>query len=1098
MGLRLRSGLAAMSAAVALACACRKAFCDTYINYGGSWGTPINWSGNIVPPGTATDVVELLGFGNTNVVTSDHDPWVLNGLSFYEFANAVSASNQHGIEFDGTNPFIFAEDFQGQTTINAPLILAKQVDITQVREGGAVTVVMSLTNSISGPGGFTVESGTVALNGSNTFSGGIVVNGSGGATMLKGNNSQSFGSGAITLAGISAPAKLSYVLSTDSLPNDIAVQGTLNQFLLTRSGTLSSLGFGSLIFNPGGSSVAFMEDIGGVDVRSASFASIQLLGNGTLQNAMGLLGGNPAMTIRTGGIFESGGSFSFNLNGSSTTMTISGSSSYSGGTFVGSYSGIIGNAPASFGTGAISLASSSTLTLNAPSCANAAVTGQSLESTVNYNANGAAGGNLITAGTILLGNSVTSPGADSFTVFAGGLLAGGSQGLASLDRLTNIHLGQGVTVLNNSGGLPVVSNLGTAADLFLGFTGSYTGNISIGAGTPWLGLNGSPLYDPTGFTPAPFSGTLSLASAVTLENVRLGNGSSGSVALLAGTAAGSQVVSMRSTTLYCPTPDFSGVDHIEFTGSSRLDINNALGGGGNAPIPPAEVVSGSTLILTSSGAINGTLHMAAGSSLMIATAGLNGSGTITLDDGPVTFLIRDKAALAGAQFPRTAIRAQDIVVLSVNDIAQVSLINPAATFAVGHVTEAEGFNVNGGTFRMGDGLGAELDPSNAPGAVNAIHVGPAGESFTGGGLINVPIISPVPISVGTLGVSGGGITLGSTANSFPAISVYSSLYASGPATLAGAPITLYPGSAISFDRSQSSGTQTVPVIYPNTVTVPGGVVGINLPFSSLADGVATINAGDATLNFYSSNTGFQVGSLNLTGDVSLLSSGTLTLSSVAEDGTARALSIQSNNGTLVLPGLVNITGPISITNETVEVDGVVAASNAPFIVDGQGVTTLRGHATIHRPVTIGNVQFAPGTSITAGTLVVDSLFLTPDTILYWDLGAAGTVGGPANDLVVVNGALTLDGRMEIRQGQGFSAGIYTLFTYGGALTDNGFSVVYLGSNNYTGALDFSTPGQVNLVVTATPEPAALACMVSMLPLFMRRRKGRKPQRRRCQ
>ena len=72
MGIRVRSGLVAMSAAVAISCSCRKAFCDTFINYGGDWDTVANWSGGDVPQGTATDDLSLAG-GFPSVVTSDHE-----------------------------------------------------------------------------------------------------------------------------------------------------------------------------------------------------------------------------------------------------------------------------------------------------------------------------------------------------------------------------------------------------------------------------------------------------------------------------------------------------------------------------------------------------------------------------------------------------------------------------------------------------------------------------------------------------------------------------------------------------------------------------------------------------------------------------------------------------------------------------------------------------------------------------------------------------------------------------------------------------------------------------------------------------------------
>ena len=118
---------------------------------------------------------------------------------------------------------------------------------------------------------------------------------------------------------------------------------------------------------------------------------------------------------------------------------------------------------------------------------------------------------------------------------------------------------------------------------------------------------------------------------------------------------------------------------------------------------------------------------------------------------------------------------------------------------------------------------------------------------------------------------------------------------------------------------------------------------------------------------------------------------------------------------------------------------------------------------------------------------MDALTLANNSTLSWDLGAPGQVGGGSDDLVVVNGDLTLDGYLSLTMGQGFSAGTYTLFTYGGRLTDNGLYVGFIG-NGISATIDLSTPGEVNLDVTAVPEPGALACMVGMGALLFQRRR----------
>lgn len=88
--------------------------------------------------------------------------------------------------------------------------------------------------------------------------------------------------------------------------------------------------------------------------------------------------------------------------------------------------------------------------------------------------------------------------------------------------------------------------------------------------------------------------------------------------------------------------------------------------------------------------------------------------------------------------------------------------------------------------------------------------------------------------------------------------------------------------------------------------------------------------------------------------------------------------------------------------------------------------------------------------------------LSSGSVLNYDLGTPGVVGSGVNDLVSITGDLTLDGTLNVTDAGGFGLGVYTVMTYGGALTDNGLALGTLpASFDYqvqTGA------GEVNLVV----------------------------------
>ncbi|WP_158298707.1 autotransporter-associated beta strand repeat-containing protein [Sphingomonas psychrotolerans] len=153
---------------------------------------------------------------------------------------------------------------------------------------------------------------------------------------------------------------------------------------------------------------------------------------------------------------------------------------------------------------------------------------------------------------------------------------------------------------------------------------------------------------------------------------------------------------------------------------------------------------------------------------------------------------------------------------------------------------------------------------------------------------------------------------------------------------------------------------------------------------------------------------------------------------------------QSGAGTLILAGnnssTANFTGAVDVTGGKLAIDGSmgdVVGNTALMTLSGGA---LGGSGTFHGSVTIGNAALNPGNS--PGTLTIaGNLALGSATILNYELGAPGTVGGVSNDLVNVGGDLTLDGTLNtIASGAGYGPGYYRLFNYGGSLTDNGVAI----------------------------------------------------------
>ena len=171
--------------------------------------------------------------------------------------------------------------------------------------------------------------------------------------------------------------------------------------------------------------------------------------------------------------------------------------------------------------------------------------------------------------------------------------------------------------------------------------------------------------------------------------------------------------------------------------------------------------------------------------------------------------------------------------------------------------------------------------------------------------------------------------------------------------------------------------------------------------------------------------------------------------------------VQKGSGTTLLTGGNTYTGVTTVQSGTLRVNGdQSAATGATSVLNGG---TLGGDGTIGGDVSVADGgTLSPGNS--PGTLTINgNLSLAAGSHLAYELGQAGTAGGALNDLTVVHGNLTLDGTLDtsVSAGGSFGAGVYRLFSYDGALTDNG---LVLGTMPTTDAfVQTSIAHQVNLV-----------------------------------
>ncbi|MES1264270.1 MAG: autotransporter-associated beta strand repeat-containing protein, partial [Variovorax sp.] len=162
---------------------------------------------------------------------------------------------------------------------------------------------------------------------------------------------------------------------------------------------------------------------------------------------------------------------------------------------------------------------------------------------------------------------------------------------------------------------------------------------------------------------------------------------------------------------------------------------------------------------------------------------------------------------------------------------------------------------------------------------------------------------------------------------------------------------------------------------------------------------------------------------------------------------------KTGSGTTVLTGNNTYTGATSVAAGTLQVDG--ALGNTAVGVANNA--TLAGSGSIAGTVTVadgGTLQGRSGQTLTTGALTLGS----SSNINV----ALGTPSSTA--LFQVNGALTLDGQVNVTDLGGFGPGVYRLMNYTGALTDNGLLV---GSTPSGTSLSVQTAvaKQVNLVNT---------------------------------
>ncbi|OPZ30040.1 MAG: hypothetical protein BWZ02_00871 [Lentisphaerae bacterium ADurb.BinA184] len=188
--------------------------------------------------------------------------------------------------------------------------------------------------------------------------------------------------------------------------------------------------------------------------------------------------------------------------------------------------------------------------------------------------------------------------------------------------------------------------------------------------------------------------------------------------------------------------------------------------------------------------------------------------------------------------------------------------------------------------------------------------------------------------------------------------------------------------------------------------------------------------------------------------------------------------------------LFNDTSTTGIGSHTVQNTAALGGNGTLSLGAGKGISvqnggTLKGTVTVTGGTGVSVADggiVAPGES--AGTLTLSSLVLNNGSILNFELDAPNVEGGD-NDVIQVNGDLTLDGVLYVTfTDTPITLQPYRLFSYEGVLTNHLLTVgTVLPKDGY---IDTSIAGQVNLILI--PEPATAAVLgLAGLALLRRRR-----------
>jgi len=1007
----------------------------------------VNTGATLVVGGTG------MNFGNSTVnlsgtakLSASHDGTIA-GLNGDSTSQVISGGASKTLTIAGS----------GNYTYNGVIVADTLTPFYSPSISKTGTGTQTLTGNNTYTGTTAVSAGTLTLSGNNTTSGTVTLSGTG---TLVAKNVQALGTSAIVLN-----TSTTLDLATDTPINPINIStGNLLSGSTTiisdrlTSGlgvnqTLGTLGINNGILNiikgsnvSGGSpSVAFgnvtLTNTGGVIVTfnpttaSLSLANVNMTTTNNTSQTL-VLDGTATGNMITGAISNVGGGAGTGTiiltKSNTSTWTLSGINTYTGGTTVSGGTLALSGAGSTLGAstgsltmsgGALDLGGLTTPTVGAVSITAAASSGNTIGNGsltgTSYAASNTTGNAIVSAN--LLGGSVTlaKSGAGTLTLSGTNTYTGATTlTLGTLNVNSTTALGGATSTLNLNGGTidnTSGSSITLANNQPITFGGSFAYSTSAGTASNNLNLG-------TGAVTNGASGrtiTLNGAGALTFGGV------------MTNTLVGANTLTVNngSGTTSTSAVNFGGyalaalaVNYVDIiNGSGNVNITGAVTNGGTATASGLTYSGTGKLTLSGANTYAGATTISSGGTLQIGAGGTTGSlstSSAITDNGTLIFN-RSDTVTQGTQFSSGVISGTGTVI---QNGTGTLVLNNASNGYTG------GTKLNAGTVSIT--TGGHLGP--IPGVYTANNIDFTGNSslqMTAGFTFNT--LRGITIETGVTGsmeVTGANVVVAAQiiAGSGGALTKTGT----GTLTLTGA--NSYTGlttvSAGELDLN-TTGSQSV----VGNLTVSGGTAKL-LQASQIASGKNLVVSGGTfdIQTFNQSLANVQLASGNINGTTGILTSANaFDMQSGSVSAILAGSSVALNKttaGTVTLSGANTYTGATTVGNGTLSFNSVAAGATAQALGKSNtvnlgvastlsGVLSYTGGAgTLDKNVNaLGNgtdtiQNSGTGLLTLTGTLTKNGTTLTLKGGTYGiTVSGTGTIAGSSSnsDLIVDGGVTTL-------------------------------------------------------------------------------------------